>query len=422
MHVASHQMMIQAACLLCICHHVCTAFTSTNGPTQFHLIANKATVSRNPRHRFYSDLMAALTKNEKSTTTVLHSSFYGKFEDFDLNDDDEDDDDDDDDDDEYGEMDQRSIADFKSKMSNLFEDSSSDEDEGSPSEGMGTVDELIEFARKKQQEESSSAGGSVTAEATGVSVAGSEVASQDWARPTTEIRPGTVLVANPRKFCDESDFGSEPSGGGKDFFAAALGRTGPAPSLLAKFGLTQPPPRHLGADRQADLLPVVIVVSTEGGQIQGVLLNRRTGYLLGDLEQPNDDGNNNDNEDMAPILEKFCIQPLWFGGIDSLSVGLDMLHLCPTVDEANQITEDGMYWGGDPTQAQDAMEDPSLDRIYSGFDFKFFVQSTIWTNIGVLQTEVDDKVWFPASVSQNILFKVSSVVERPRSYVLFPVI
>jgi len=296
-------------------------------------------------------------------------------------------------------MDEISIAEFKSKMSNLFDDDTggdigdSDESQGKV---LGSVDDLIDFAR-------STAGSTTQTKATT-----NEAAPQDWAKPTTAIQPGTVLVANPRKFCAAGDYGagSEPSGGGKDFFAAALGRTGPAPSLLAKFGLTQPPPRHLGADRQADLLPVVIVVSTDGGQIQGVLLNRRTGYLLGDLEQPSDDGSTGEsNEDMAPILEKFCIQPLWFGGIDSLSVGLDMLHLCPAVNDAKQITEDGMFWGGDPTQAQDAMEDPSLDRIYNGFDFKFFVQSTIWSNAGVLQSEVDDEIWFPASVSQNILFK-----------------
>ena len=83
-----------------------------------------------------------------------------------------------------------------------------------------------------------------------------------------------------------------------------------------------------------------------------------------------------------------------------------MLHLCPTVNDAKQISEDGMYWGGDPTQAQDAMEDPSLEKVYSGFDFKFFVQSTIWPSVGVLQSEVDDKIWFPAKVSKNVLFKV----------------
>mmetsp|Transcript_315 Transcript_315/g.576 ORF Transcript_315/g.576 Transcript_315/m.576 type:complete len:443 (-) Transcript_315:1385-2713(-) len=396
---------IKATVLLCIGHHVCEGFITTTSTT---IIGTPLTHSQQIKNEAISQGMcqcenffsASITASTTTTTTTLRSSFYDDFEDFDMNKDGEDDDEeDDDDDDEYAEIDQRSIADFKSKMSNLFDDSSGDEDK-SMGEGMGTIDELIEYARKQQQAEESP------------TVADTDVAPEDWAKETSEIRPGTVLVANPSKFCDEGDYGrmsgndNEPSGGGKDFFAAALGRTGPAPSLLAKFGLTQPPPRHLGADRQADLLPVVIVVGTEGGQVQGVLLNRRTGYLLGDLEQPSADGSSGENnEDMAPILEKFCIQPLWFGGIDSLSVGLDMLHLCPTVRDATKITEDNVYWGGDPAQAQDAMEDPSLDRMYSGFDFKFFVQSTIWSNVGTLQSEVDDKIWFPAKVSQKILFK-----------------
>ena len=415
MYGALHQIAIKAVCLLCVVRHVCEAFTATNGPAQHRQHAQQGILTNHP---LYSDSMDAYTtQTAERISTALCSSFYGDFEDFDLNngddddddDDDDEDDEDDDDEDEYADMDQRSIAEFKSKMSSMFDSddtsdtSSSDNGDESGGEVLGTVDDLINFARKSSQ--TAAEAGSVAADAS------TETLSQDWAKPMTEIRPGTILVANPRKFCAEGEYGSGSSEGGKDFFAAALGRTGPAPSLLAKFGLTQPPPRHLGADRQADLLPVVIVVSTDGGQVQGVLLNRRTGYLLGDLEQPSDDGNggNGENEDMAPILEKFCIQPLWFGGIDSLSVGLDMLHLCSTVNDAKQITKDGMFWGGDPTQAQDAMEDPSLDRIYSGFDFKFFVQSTIWSNPGVLQSEVDDEIWFPASVSQNALFKVSSL-------------
>ena len=383
MYGRTHPIAFKAICLLGIANHATDAFIPASGP-----------ISTSTPRQF--DSVETLTAEiRENSQTTLFSSFYDDFEDFEFSKG-GDDNDDDDDDDEYAEMDQRSIAEFKSKMSNMFdEESSSDSDSETGGNVIGTVDDLINFARKS--------------EGADTSTADSQVTSPDWAKPATEIRPGTVLVANPSKFCAEGDYGAatEPSGGGKDFFASALGRTGPAPSLLAKFGLTQPPPRHLGADRQADLLPVVIVVSVDGGQVQGVLLNRRTGYLLGDLEQPSDDGDNV-NEDMAPILEKFCIQPLWFGGIDSLSVGLDMLHLCPTVNDAKQITEDGMFWGGDPTQAQDAMEDPSLDRIYSGFDFKFFVQSTIWSNMGTLQSEIDEKVWFPASVSQNILFKVCS--------------
>jgi Uncharacterized ACR, COG1678 len=313
---------------------------------------------------------------------ALFSSFYGKFEEFENDDDEDDDEDDDDDDDEFGELDQRSIADFKSKMSNLF-----DSEEG----GGGTttsVDDLINFARQQQ---------------------GDPDVEQEWAKPADiALEPGTVLVANPRRFCEVSSDDKEGIGENLNLFRMALGGGdgSPNPSLLAKFGLTRPPPKTLGPDRQADLLPVVVIVEVdERSGVNGVLLNRRTGYLLGDLEQPppeNDDPNN-----MPPILEKFCIQPLWFGGVDNISTGLDMLHLCPTVQDACQITEDGMFWGGDPAQAQDAMEDPSLDRLYTGFDFKFFVQSTIWST-KALQKEIDDKVWFPAKVSKNVLFKVRS--------------
>jgi len=371
----SRSEMVTNAFLLLLCaqqqtQFVCEGFTTPKA----HQYNIKTTIIPN-----------SLLRQLYSSNTVLCFSFYDKFEDFDPNDDD---DDDDDDDDEYVEIDQRSIADFKSKMSNLYTDGKSD---NGGEDSIGSVDELIEFARS----------------GAGADDEGKEKIVEDWAKPVQEIRPGTILIANPHKFCEAGDFGEANSG--KDFFGLRL-TSGPAPSLLAKFGLTQPPPRQLGADRQADLLPVVIVASTDGGQIQGVLLNRRTGYLLGDLEQPADNGtsddgsSNNNTDDMAPILEKFCIQPLWFGGIDSLSVGLDMLHLCPTVNDAQQITTDGMYWGGDPTQAQDAMEDPSLDRIYSGFDFKFFVQSTVWSS-RTLQSEIDDKVWFRANVSKNVLFK-----------------
>ncbi|KAG7354703.1 ACR COG1678 domain containing protein [Nitzschia inconspicua] len=313
---------------------------------------------------------------------ALFSSFYGKFEDFENNDDD--DEEEDDEEDEYEELDQRSIADFKSKMSNIFDS----EQEGSAT--TTSVDDLINFARSQQ---------------------GDKEGEQDWAMPAEiPLQPGTVLVANPRQFCETSKEAKE--GGNLNLFRMAMGGGGDGsssqslnPSLLAKFGLTRPPPKSLGPDRQADLLPVVVIVEVdERSGVNGVLLNRRTGYLLGDLEQPPPENSEGDPSKMPPILEKFCIQPLWFGGVDNISTGLDMLHLCPTVKDACQITEDGMFWGGDPAQAQDAMEDPSLDRIYSGFDFKFFVQSTIWST-KALRKELDDQVWFPAKVSKNVLFK-----------------
>jgi hypothetical protein len=358
--------------LLCDAFTALTPSTTTTTTTTNNLF--------NDRRHITSSL--STFGKSPSYNSVLFSSFFGKFEEFENDDDDEDEDDDEDDD--YDDLDQRSIADFKSKMSTLF-DSDQEEGEGS----VTSVDDLINFARQKQS--------------------GDEEGSADWAKPVKDnpIRPGTILVANPKKFCELSS-SSDDDEGNRNLFRIALGEgsTTPSPSLLAKFGLTRPPPKSLGPDRQADLLPVVVIVEAdEKAGINGVLLNRRTGYLLGDLEQPPpDDSSPTDN--MPPILEKFCIQPLWFGGVDSISTGLDMLHLCPAVKDATQITDDGMYWGGEPAQAQDAMEDPSLDRIYSGFDFKFFVQSTIWST-NDLKKELKAEVWFPAQVSKNVLFKVS---------------
>ena len=237
-----------------------------------------------------------------------------------------------------------------------------------------SVDELISFARSRDPQQQ-------------------EQVNTDWATPTDNLEPGTVLLANPAKFC--ADFGKK--------------RSTPSPSLLAKFGLTLPPPADLGADRRADLLPVLMIASTtKSGGFQAVLLNRRTGYLLGDLESP---GADNNTGQPAPMLEKFCIQPLWFGGVDNVSAGLDMLHQCPMVEGATKLTEDGLYWGGDPAQAQEAMSDSRLERVLTGFDFKFFVQATVWSK-GELEQHMDSDNWFAAKVSKEVLFKSRYVPMR----------
>ena len=301
-------------------------------------------------------------------TTFVASSFYNDFENFENDDDDEDDDDDDDDDDEYSDLDDASVADFRSRMGGLFGDTPKEDApvaEAAPS----SVDDLI---RRATQQEGS---------------------STDWAKAVSgdgKVKGGIVLVANPAKFC--SDFGSST----------------PSSSLLSKFGLTLPPPADLGPDRRADLLPVVCIL--ERHPLRGahaVLLNRRTGYLLGDLEQQQgEDG----MPAPPPRLGAFMIQPLWFGGTsaggneDSSSSGLDMLHQCPGVNEAKLLTDDGLFWGGDSEHAQEAMNEASLERAYTGFDFKFFVQSTRWLPLQ-LEKEIRDGTWFCAEVSKEVLFK-----------------
>jgi Uncharacterized ACR, COG1678 len=143
------------------------------------------------------------------------------------------------------------------------------------------------------------------------------------------------------------------------------------------------------------------------------LLNRRTGYLLGDLEQQSNGIDESSNTKTQPLLEKFCIQPLWFGGVDSdnNNAGLDMIHQCPNVPGAVQITDDGLYWGGDPSLAQEAMDVPIMnpitgkkDKICTGFDFKFFVQSTVYLP-GALQKEIDQGTFYATYVAKDVLFQ-----------------
>jgi hypothetical protein len=185
--------------------------------------------------------------------TTLSSSFYGDFENF------EDDEDDDDDDEEYTEIDEKAMASFRSRMGGMLgetedaseveddeEDDNEDDDDDETEEvtqtSFSSVDELISFATSASKKEP------VT----------------DWATPleaapdTTDfsqiLKGGVVLVANPEKFC--SDF---PSVG--DGMASAANRFAqPSGALLAKFGLTVPPPADLGPDRRYVMIKSINII------------------------------------------------------------------------------------------------------------------------------------------------------------------
>lgn len=267
-----------------------------------------------PGHQLGQEFSLNSVRRGRPSRVCLASSFFGKFDEEEL-----DDDDDDEDDDEYADVDDMAVANFRSKMSSLFggesQSESNDEENSSTS---SDVDELIRFATQDSSNQ--------------------EEEVTEWARPVDSVDNGVVLLANPSKFC--KDFGGS--------------RSSPSPALLSKFGLTLPPPASLGPDRRADLLPVLMVVERQISQwsTQAVLLNRRTGYLLGDLEAPPEQGGGSG----TPLLEKFCIQPLWFGGVNeggSIGSGLDMLHRCPAVKDTTELpaADSGLYWGGDPAQA-----------------------------------------------------------------------
>ena len=152
-------------------------------------------------------------------------------------------------------------------------------------------------------------------------------------------------------------------------------------------------------------------------------------------------------------LSAFMIQPLWWAGsspggtIDNSNRGggggggginaIRMVHVCPYVNGSVPLAKsDGLYWGGNPVQAQEAMRDSRLEKPLSGFDFKFFIQTTRWLPSQVssmssdsvhfiefdiritlshlfsfsiiiiqLEQEIKDGVWYLATVSKEVLFR-----------------
>lgn len=332
-----------------------------------------------------------------------------------------------------------------------IEDNEEEDESQTPSMSMnklqdeGSIDELIRLASSSSSTSSSSSSSNGDKK-------------HEWAIPLeapigkegTILEGGVVLVANPAVFCSDFKDQRAKSKSRQSSSKQANANANVSPSLLAKFGLTIPPPAELGADRRADLLPVIILI--ENGKLmgsQGVLMNRRTGYLIGDLEQqrPPMPGPEEDDSAIAsesagtdsylPKLGAFMIQPLWFGGTSSGVVatatastrmnsnkggggvtsggGIDMLHMCDRVMGSRQLTDDGLFWGGDPAQAQEVLNSckdskaqssssSSSNELYTGFDFKFFVQSTRWLPTQ-LEKDVRDRTWFVASVSKEVLFK-----------------
>mmetsp|Transcript_1270 Transcript_1270/g.3160 ORF Transcript_1270/g.3160 Transcript_1270/m.3160 type:complete len:570 (+) Transcript_1270:58-1767(+) len=368
--------------------------------------------------------------------------------------DDEDDDDDDDDDEDYGD------ADSGSALPDL---------EGNT---LSSIDDLIGFAqakaREKAKEESSKDGG--TAAAGGAAGVGGTWEDENWARPveldeddasssgrggTTDfedlLEGGLVLIANPVKFCTDLSEADrvDKKGKGNSFFGGLFDDPFPtsqykstssiSPALLAKFGITLPPSPDLGPDRRADLLPVVLLVDRDDVKgCQAVLMNRRTGNLMGDLPPSlfqtadpmaagddgggEDDGSDNGSAGFSPHpLSAFMIQPLWWAGSSPNGNGgigdegqpsgrdgvraISMVHACPYVNGSVPLAiSDGLYWGGNPVQAQEAMKDDRLEKPLSGFDFKFFIQTTRWLP-SQLEQEIEDGVWYLATVSKEVLFR-----------------
>lgn len=183
----------------------------------------------------------------------------------------------------------------------------------------------------------------------------------EWVEATADPRAGDLLIANAEEFLTNAEF------------RASCG----VPGIL---------PDDLPRDRIADILPVICLYNKNSLQSAGFMLNRRSGMLMGDIAEQHG-------------MRCFQVQPIWLGG--SYGEGqLTFMHDIEELESAIEIRE-GLYLGGSFESAQELVEDGT----YSGFRFKFFLQTAAWGS-GVLEEEIKKGWWLPARCSNQVILKV----------------
>ncbi|CAM9741990.1 unnamed protein product [Chrysoparadoxa australica] len=190
---------------------------------------------------------------------------------------------------------------------------------------------------------------------------GSNAPSADeWCNSTDQVKSGTVLVSDPGQFYTRGS------------------------SSLERFGLPEPIPRELPGDRQCDLLPVVLLVEHNDDGSMGIMVNRRTGMLMGDL---------------GDEMSTFMIQPIWLGGTTGTQ-GLCYVHTYPQITGAMQLTQDGLYFGGEFESAVRVVS----EGVGSSAQFRFMLNFNTW-GPGELEKEIAAGQWHQAECGKMSILK-----------------
>jgi putative AlgH/UPF0301 family transcriptional regulator len=177
---------------------------------------------------------------------------------------------------------------------------------------------------------------------------------------------GSVLVANPQRFCSRNPFAR-------------------AVKDLNRFGLQGPVQGgDLSADTKAQMLPVLLLIEHGDKGSSGVLLERRTGALMGDISMD----------------EYGCvaISPLWLGGTEQQN-SLFCVHNCPEVEGATELNPDGLMLGG-----WEAARPKVADSSLAEGRFKFFLGATEW-KAGQLQEEIEAGAWLVLDCDAELVMK-----------------
>lgn len=179
------------------------------------------------------------------------------------------------------------------------------------------------------------------------------------------LAAGQVLLAHPQRFCSRNPF-ARPV---RD---------------LGRFGLQGPvSDEGLEPDVVAQMLPVLLLLEHSSAGSLGLLLERRTGALMGDISM----------EDYGCV----AISPLWLGG----TARQNSLYAVHTYDDVVGSTpiRDGLRLGG-WADARPRVADSSLAE----GRFKFFLGATEWS-AGQLEQEMQAGAWIALDCAPDLVVK-----------------
>ena len=181
----------------------------------------------------------------------------------------------------------------------------------------------------------------------------------------TTLAAGQILVASPERFCSRNPFAWPPMD-------------------MSRFGIDGPVKfPGLPADIVATRLPVLVLIEHNDQRSRALLLEQRTGALMGDVSM----------ENFGPC----AICPLWFGG-SAKDKSLYIIHDVPEAADTTQIAS-GLFQGG-----WDDLKPKVADSSVSEARIKFFVGVTEWKK-GQLEEELKAGAWLALDVPPSLVVK-----------------
>eukprot|EP00316_Scyphosphaera_apsteinii_P024267 CAMPEP_0119325344 /NCGR_PEP_ID=MMETSP1333-20130426/65565_1 /TAXON_ID=418940 /ORGANISM="Scyphosphaera apsteinii, Strain RCC1455" /LENGTH=319 /DNA_ID=CAMNT_0007333309 /DNA_START=157 /DNA_END=1116 /DNA_ORIENTATION=- len=215
--------------------------------------------------------------------------------------------------------------------------------------------------------------GDATSDGASSTMSSRETPEMAQVRVADGLAAGMVLIANPARFCSRNPFSR-------------------AVQDLNRFGLQGPVAGDdLSPDIKAQMLPVLVIIEHSSKGSRGLLLERRTGALMGDISM----------DDFGCV----AISPLWLGGIERQN-SLYVLHTCDGIASAERVRDN--LWLGGWAEARPRVADSSVAESR----FKFFLGATEWSK-GQLEQEIANGAWFVLDCAPELVIKDRVMGMRP---------